>query len=220
MTEPNPAPELESGRPARIPDDTQRAALRRARIAARMALSATEHQQLSQQIEAHLQTLLARHRPRTLGFCWPYRAEFDCRPLVTRLLAADSSLRAALPVVCAADQTMEFRSWTADSVMQPDRYGILYPSAGQTLIPDVLLIPLNAFDAQGYRLGYGSGYFDRTLAKLDPAPLTIGIGFELARVASIHPASHDIPLDVIVTETGISYFAARFSTDTKKTGAF
>lgn len=186
-----------------LPDTAWRADLRQRCIAARLAMSAAEHQQRSAQIETHLQVLLKQHPPRILGYCWPYRAEFDCRPLVKQLLAADPELRACLPVVHATEHSMSFRAWSPGSPMHNDRHGIPYPATGQTVLPDVLLIPVNAFDAQGYRLGYGAGYFDRSLATLTPRPLTIGIGFELARVASTRPASHDIPLDVIVTETGI-----------------
>jgi 5,10-methenyltetrahydrofolate synthetase len=67
----------------------------------------------------------------------------------------------------------------------------------------MILLPLNGFDPAGYRLGYGGGYFDRTLAALSPRPLTIGIGFELNRIASIRPQAHDLALDWIVTENGV-----------------
>jgi 5,10-methenyltetrahydrofolate synthetase len=87
--------------------------------------------------------------------------------------------------------------------MQDDRYGIPTPIEGEFAVPEVLLIPVNAFDAQGYRLGYGGGFFDRTLAALNPAPLTIGVGFELSRVETIDPQAHDIRLDAIVTEAGV-----------------
>jgi 5,10-methenyltetrahydrofolate synthetase len=87
--------------------------------------------------------------------------------------------------------------------MTVDPYGIPIPATPPAPPPDVLLIPLVAFDAAGYRLGYGGGYFDRTLAALDPRPLSVGVGFELARVADLQPAPHDIPLDRIVTEAGV-----------------
>ena len=192
------------------PDQShRREALRRSRIAAREALTSTEHQRLSKALTAHLAGLLQRCQPRVLGFCWPIRAEFDCRPLVTRLLGQQLDLRACLPVVKVPDQPMAFRAWQPESEMLIDRYGIHYPANGELLTPDVLLMPVNAFDASGYRLGYGAGYFDRTLAALHPAPLAIGIGFELARVASIGPASHDVPLDAVVTEAGIEIISAR-----------
>lgn len=93
--------------------------------------------------------------------------------------------------------------------MATDRHGIHFPTSGAALIPDMLLIPVNAFDRRGFRIGYGSGYFDRTLATLVPPPLSIGVGFELARVATIYPQAHDIPLDAVVTEAGLELFSDR-----------
>lgn len=161
------------------------------------------HRDLSQHIESHLEKLLHQHLFRVLGFYWPIRAEFDCRSLVARLLTEIPESKACLPVVSAPRQPLTFRAWTPDCALLTDAYGISYPAQEVALIPDVLLIPVNAFDRQGYRLGYGSGYFDRTLAALHPPPLTIGIGFELARLVSIAPEPHDIPLDMIVTEAGV-----------------
>ena len=90
--------------------------------------------------------------------------------------------------------------------MSVDRHGIPIPADGATLIPDVVLLPLVAFDARGFRLGYGGGYFYRTLAGLAPRPFSIGVGFEVARVDSIQPQEHDIPLDAVVTEAGAEFF--------------
>ena len=187
-----------------------RSTLRREKIAAREALPAAEHRRLSLSIEAHLTALLQSCRPRRLGFCWPIRGEFDCRPLVARLIA--SGVQACLPRVMAPDAPLEFRAWQPDSRMLVGQYGIHFPAGGESLTPDVLLMPVNAFDAAGYRLGYGGGYFDRTLAELSTLalrPLGIGVGFELARVASIFPAAHDMPLDAVVTEAGIEKFSNR-----------
>ena len=77
------------------------------------------------------------------------------------------------------------------------------PADGPSVTPDVLLVPLVGFDAGGYRLGYGGGYYDRSLAARTPRPLAIGIGFEISRLATIHPQPHDIPMDAIVTERGM-----------------
>ncbi len=188
---------------------TTRTALRREKIAAREALSAAQHARRSAALEAHLTDLLRRCPPRVLGFCWPYRAEFDCRPLVRQLIAA--GIRACLPMVKSEDAAMDFREWRPESIMATDRHGIPFPAAGSMLDPDMILIPVNAFDGKGFRIGYGSGYFDRTLASRLPPPLSIGIGFELARVASIYPEVHDIPLDAVVTEAGLELFSDRLS---------
>ena len=87
--------------------------------------------------------------------------------------------------------------------MVKDRYGIETPAEGEFIVPQALLIPVNAFDAAGYRIGYGGGFFDRTLATTQPKPLSIGVGFELARVDSIRPEAYDMPLDAVVTEAGV-----------------
>jgi 5,10-methenyltetrahydrofolate synthetase len=170
-------------------------------VAAREALPAGLHAQLSRKMERHLGALLDALNPAVLAFCWPFRGEFDARPLVAQRLGR--GLRACLPVVAGNDAPLAFRAWTPQSDMVEDRYGIHIPARGESLRPDVILMPLNAFDEAGYRLGYGGGYFDRSLAALAPRPRAIGVGFELARVSSIRPQDHDLPMDCIVTEAGI-----------------
>lgn len=188
-----------------------RSTLRCTGIAAREALSADEHLHLSTALDDHLRCLLQRCRPRILGFCWPIRGEFDCRPLAAHLI--ERGVHCCLPRVTDGSMTMTFHAWHPGSAMEVDRHGIPTPSDGAPLLPDMLLIPVNVFDTAGYRLGYGAGYFDRTLAALTPRPLSIGIGFELARTANIYPAWHDVPLDAVVTEAGIEVFSARFAAE-------
>jgi 5,10-methenyltetrahydrofolate synthetase len=76
------------------------------------------------------------------------------------------------------------------------------PAEGQEAVPDIVIAPLVGFDPRCFRLGYGGGFFDRTLATLEHKPLVIGIGFESQRIDTIHPLAHDIPMDVIITQTG------------------
>jgi 5,10-methenyltetrahydrofolate synthetase len=109
---------------------------------------------------------------------------------------------AALPVVVDAGAPLAFRAWTRETPLVADRYGIPTPASGEFVTPDLILLPLNGFDGAGYRLGYGGGYFDRTLAALRPRPLAVGVGFEINRLASIDPQAHDQRLDWIVTEAG------------------
>jgi 5-formyltetrahydrofolate cyclo-ligase len=80
------------------------------------------------------------------------------------------------------------------------------PAERQVVSPTALLVPLVGFDEQGYRLGYGGGYYDRTLAASKPRPLAIGLGYEFGRLATIHPQPHDAPMDAIVTEAGVRRF--------------
>ena len=83
-------------------------------------------------------------------------------------------------------------------------YNIPVPRGTEVLVPDVLLVPPVGIDAQGYRLGYGGGYFDRTLAVLERKPVCIATAFELSRIVSLHPQAHDVRMDFVVTETGIA----------------
>lgn len=182
-----------------------RAALRADKLVARMTLDKDTHAALSNQIEAHLAALLAPLPAQTIAFCAPFRGEFDMRPLASLLI--ERGWRCAMPVVDAADAPMRFRGWTSGCAMDVDRFGIPVPANGDTRVPGIVLLPLVAFDPQGYRLGYGGGYFDRTLAAMVPRPLAIGVGFELARVDDIGPQSHDIRLDAVVTEAGIEHHA-------------
>lgn len=175
-----------------------RRGLRQQMVARREALSGPEHAALSARIVAH--ALAALPVPRIAGFCWPIRHEPDVRALLAAWTPA--SVRCALPVVTGENQPLAFRAWTPETPLQPDRYGVPTPTAGDWLTPDLLLLPLNAFDPAGFRLGYGGGYFDRTLAALEPRPLAVGVGFEINRVATIHPQPHDRRLDWIVTEAG------------------
>ena len=182
-----------------IEDNTGwRRALRREMVARRAALDDAAHAALSARIVEHLQVALAV--PRIAAFCWPIKHEPDVRAIVAHWAAAGA--QAALPVVVAENAALAFRIWDSGTTLAPDRYGIPTPVSGEWVIPDLILLPLNGFDAAGYRLGYGGGYFDRTLAVLSPRPLAVGVGFEINRLASIRPESHDQRLDWIVTEAG------------------
>lgn len=128
------------------------------------------------------------------------------RAWVGRWLAADPARVAVLPVVQGPQAPLAFARWCPGAAMRDDAYGIAVPQVLEWVQPELVLVPLNAFDPQGFRIGYGGGYFDRTLASLDPPPQTVGVGFELGRVESIHPEPHDRALDWIVTEAGV--FAA------------
>ncbi len=184
--------------------DAERVRLRRERIAARLALTTAERSAHEVHIHALLWTWFAGRAAECVGFCWPIRAEVDCRPLVLRLLGA--GWRAAMPVVVQADAPMCFRAWWPAAPMTQDPHGIPVPATDEIAPPEVLLVPLVAFDAGGYRLGYGGGYFDRTLAACSVRPITIGVGHALSRVSNIYPAPHDIPLDAVITEAGLMCF--------------
>ncbi|MEF8701052.1 MAG: 5-formyltetrahydrofolate cyclo-ligase [Candidatus Accumulibacter sp. UW27] len=187
---------------ARAPAGDRRR-LRKALVERRRGLSADDCARLSRQIRALLQAFLPCLSGMRVGFCWPVNNEPDLRPLIERWVSEGGPGFAALLPVVGEAAGLAFRPWAPGTVMVSDRYGIPMPAAGDFMLPEALLIPVNGFDAAGYRIGYGGGYFDRLLAALSPRPLAIGVGFELARLVSIDPEPHDQPLDVMVTEAGV-----------------
>lgn len=199
---PETTPESSSGRRSGY-----RATLRRQLVERRLALPAEQYESLSATIRANLQQHFAELATLRVAFCWPVKNEPDLRPLIAAWqAAAHPGFAALLPVVVAPGAPLAFRAWTPDCTMVDDRYGIPTVAAGEFVAPQALLLPVNGFDAAGYRIGYGGGFFDRTLAAQHPAPLAIGVGFELARVDSIRPEPHDVRLDAIVSEAGVWRF--------------
>ena len=183
-----------------------RADLRHERLAARESMDPGERVRLGGRVEQHLAEALAGFAPSVIAFCWPMKGEFDARPTVIRLLG--EGWRAVLPVAERNATPLVFRPWIPGMAMTADLYGIPVPDTRETLAPDIVLVPLVAFDEAGYRLGYGGGFFDRTLATLHPRPRAIGVGFEIGRVATVHPQAHDVRMDAIVTEKGLRRLSA------------
>ena len=169
-------------------------------IAARMALDDRARASLGEAIAAALEARWPPGRLGLVGGYWPIRGEFDPRPYLLRCIAAGGA--AAMPVVTARDAPLEFRAWTLETPMTTGRWDIEHPASGPSVRPDALLIPLVGFDSAGHRLGYGGGFYDRTLAELAPRPLAIGLGYELGRLETLDPRPHDRAMDAIVTEAG------------------
>ncbi|MFP7570096.1 5-formyltetrahydrofolate cyclo-ligase [Marivita sp. S2033] len=172
---------------------------------ARQSLSVSERAAVGTALCAHLRELLADRFGGAIGKVfsayWPIKGEPDLRPLMAELHAAGVTV--CLPIVEQKSAPLVFRRWTPDTRMVRGDWNIpVPPPEAERLVPDITLAPLMGWDANGYRLGYGGGYFDRTLAALAPRPFTIGIGFQSAQLATIYPQPHDIPLDVILTEAG------------------
>jgi 5-formyltetrahydrofolate cyclo-ligase len=169
-------------------------------IALRQALPAADRQGWSDRIEAELRRLIAE-RPGILGVYWPFRAEFDPRPLIDWAVAAGRKV--ALPVVVDKKGPLEYRAWRPGEPLTDGVWNIPVPEKREIVTPAIVLAPLVGFDEGCYRLGYGGGYFDRTLAALSPRAFAIGIGFEVQLLETIYPQSFDVPMDLIVTEAGI-----------------
>jgi 5-formyltetrahydrofolate cyclo-ligase len=169
-------------------------------IRRRAALPAETRRELARSACAHLEAHIDLSRFPILGFYWPIRAEFDVRPLIERHLARGGA--AALPVVIQPAAPLEYWSWRPGIAMQTGVWNIPIPKLRERVQPDAVIAPLVGYDLQGYRLGYGGGYFDRTLAAASPRPFCIGLGYHGSGLETIHPQPHDIPMDRIVTERG------------------
>jgi 5,10-methenyltetrahydrofolate synthetase len=181
----------------------------RARLRAmRRDMSVADSRAAGEALAAHLRDLLEARfegwRGMVLSAYWPIKGEPDLRPLMADLHAA--GVRVALPVVETKDAPLVFRRWTPETRMVRGDWNIpVPPPEAPSMVPDIVLAPLVGWDGAGYRLGYGGGYFDRTLAALDPRPFAIGIGLRAAKLPTIHPQPHDIPLDLILTDAGLEY---------------
>jgi 5-formyltetrahydrofolate cyclo-ligase len=167
----------------------------------RTGAPAAERRQWGQQIELRLRSLFGERRGTILGVYWPFQGEFDPRPLIDWLIAKGSVV--ALPAVVDKKGPLEYRSWRPGEPLVDGVWNIPVPQKREIVIPRAVLAPLVGFDRQCYRLGYGGGYFDRTLAALSPPPLAVGVGFELSRIETSYPQPFDIPMDVVVSEAAM-----------------
>jgi 5-formyltetrahydrofolate cyclo-ligase len=169
-------------------------------LAWRTGLSPELRRLWGERIEAGLRAVLTEI-PGPLGVYWPFRAEFDPRGLI-EWAVADGRI-VALPVVVDRRGPLEYRAWKPGEKLVDGVWSIPVPEKRELVTPAVVLAPLVGFDRACYRLGYGGGYFDRTLAALSPRPQAIGVGFSEQEIETIHPQDFDMPMDLIVNETGV-----------------
>jgi len=138
---------------------------------------------------------------------WRIKDEMDCQPILVRLM--DSFQPVCLPVVVGDEEPLELRLWEQGAPLYEAGFGTLAPSElAPRVEPDVILMPLLGFDKRGTRLGYGGGYYDRTLATFSKKPLLVGLAFAAQELDRIPREAHDVPLDAIVTEAGVRHFGA------------
>jgi len=185
-----------------LPEDVARwrKAERQRLLAAREALPAEARAAQTAAMTRALDGLIEEGTDRIVSAYWPIRGEPDLRPWMRARL--EQGTRIALPVALALGQPLTFRQWRPGAPLARGLWNIPVPAEGPLVLPDVVLAPLVGFDAACYRLGYGGGFFDRTLAVLAPRPLAIGLGYALAEIPSIRPQPCDIPMDWIVTGAG------------------
>lgn len=151
-------------------------------------------------------------RPETvIGAYWPIKGEFDPLPALFRwqeagleedARAAQRQRRIALPVVNKVDKTLTFHTWFPGCPMEEDAYGIPKPKDTEVVQPGLIFVPCVGYGPGGFRLGYGGGFYDRTLAQIQPKPFTVGLGYDFAWLSDLQPEIHDVPLDAILTDAG------------------
>ena len=174
--------------------------------AARLALSVAERKEIGEALAGYLRQVLQDRfggaQGKVLSAYWPIKGEPDLRPLMADL--HEGGVTVALPLVETKAAPLTFRRWTPETRMVRGDWNIPVPPPDAPVVtPDIALAPLVGWTADGYRLGYGGGYFDRTLAALSPKPFVVGIGINAAQIKTIYPQPHDIPLDLILTEKGV-----------------
>lgn len=184
------------------PEAAQRRKAERERlIQQRLKLRPEQRAEMDAQIAGRIEQLVGDPAGKVVSAYWPFRCESDLKPLLRRLAAKGA--RTALPVVLGKARPLIFREWKSGDPLERGVWNIPFPAQGEPVLPDIVIAPVVGFDAQCYRLGYGGGFFDRTLAAMPRMPLRIGVGYAFQRLATIQPHAHDIPLDVVVTEAEI-----------------
>jgi 5-formyltetrahydrofolate cyclo-ligase len=184
----------------------QKADLRAAALARRDALSGEQRAAAAEVIALRGLPIEIRHGTVVSGYS-PIRSEIDPTSLMQALAAQGARL--ALPAITARGQSLRFRAWFVGDKLLRGPLGILEPSpAAAEIIPDIVLVPLAAFDRTGHRIGYGAGHYDRTLAQLRKSKTVtaIGIAFAAQEVEAVPALQHDVALDYVLTETQLHDF--------------
>lgn len=197
MHELEPDFRIEPSRSDAWPDISRwRKAERKRLIEERLTLDADERRNRSDRVASTLDERIGKTRGHIVGIYWPFRGELDLRNWGTTVI--ERGARIALPVVIEKNQPLEYRIWAPGELLVRGVWNILVPAKGPAVEPDIVIAPLVGFDEARYRLGYGGGFFDRTLAAMARKPLTIGVGYAQSKLATIYPQPHDIPMDEII----------------------
>ncbi|GMV48395.1 MAG: 5-formyltetrahydrofolate cyclo-ligase [Pseudomonadota bacterium] len=178
-------------------------ALRRQLQAERMNL--VDRHQRSMQLQEVLRVWLVGRRERSIGAYWPIKGEFDALPALYRWSEADPRRRIGLPVSDRQTKQLRFHIWYPGCEMEDDAYGIPKPKGTEAFHPELLLVPCVGYGPHGLRLGYGGGFYDRTLAALVPRPATVGVAYAHGFVPWLEAEAHDVPLDAILTDEGLAW---------------
>ena len=166
----------------------------------------------NEQLQRVMRVWLIGRSDTVIGAYWPIKGEFDPLPALFRwqeagreedAQSAARHRRIGLPVVNKVDKTLTFYTWYPGCPMEEDAYGIPKPKDTEVIQPTLLFVPCVGYGPGGYRLGYGGGFYDRTLASLRPRPVTVGLGFTEGFLPDLEPEPHDVPLDAILNDNGV-----------------
>ncbi|MEW6703367.1 MAG: 5-formyltetrahydrofolate cyclo-ligase [Pseudomonadota bacterium] len=180
-----------------------KATLRKQLQAERQAMA--DRHERAVHLQQVLRVWLVGRRETTIGAYWPIKGEFDALPALYRWSEADPQRRIGLPVIDRQTRQLRFHVWYPGCPMEEDAYGIPKPKDTEAFEPQLLLVPCVGFGPQGVRLGYGGGFYDRTLAALRPRPYTVGVGYGHGFIPWLAAEPHDVPLDAMLTEDGVAW---------------
>jgi 5-formyltetrahydrofolate cyclo-ligase len=194
-------------------------------------LNLPDRLQRSDLLQRVLRIWLVGRTDTVIGAYWPIKGEFDPLPalyrwqedavleqfvneglpgapdgqtqIATESLANRSPRKIGLPVVDKVHKTLTFHAWYPGCPMEEDAYGIPKPKDTEVIVPTLLFVPCVGYGPGGYRLGYGGGFYDRTLATLQPRPVTVGLGFTHGWLPDLEPEAHDFPLDALLNDNGV-----------------
>ncbi len=182
-------------------------AMRQKLVAQRLQLPDRQHR--TEMLQQVMRIWLLGRPDTAIGAYWPIKGEFDPLPALNRwkeegeLMDEPQRREIGLPIVDRHHKTLRFHAWYPGCPMQDDKYGIAKPQDTEVLTPTLLFVACVGYGADGYRLGYGGGFYDRTLATLLPRPFTVGLSFSAGFVSNFEPEPHDVPLDAILNEYGV-----------------
>ena len=185
----------------------QKKALRQELITQRLNLPDRRQRELL--LQQVMRSWLIARTDAVIGAYWPIKGEFDPLPALYRwkedgeLLDQPQPRRIGLPVIDKVHKTLTFHAWYPGCPMEEDAYGIPKPKDTELIVPTLLFVPCVGYGPGGYRLGYGGGFYDRTLRTLEPQPFTVGLGFANAFLLEFEPEPHDVPLDAILNDHGV-----------------
>ena len=166
-------------------------------------LAMLDRHQRAVHLQQVLRVWLVGRQEATVGAYWPIKGEFDALPALYRWSEADDKRRIGLPVIDRSTKQLRFHVWYPGCPMEEDAFGIPKPKDTAQFEPALLLVPCVGYGPDGTRLGYGGGFYDRTLAAIAPKPYTVGVGYGHGYIPWLKAEPHDVPLDAILNEDGV-----------------